>query len=301
MKIVLGSSTGMIVIGMIILIPCLMVMDFFGANITDGYIENNSEYSEKYKTVLNKNIKSGNGYVSLSRILYFYLANDQLSFNEIYQDNLDSETKKQKSITDVCTLDKYKNLSVCSTTEISNSNQVDEEMLKPFSPPLDITNMNVTSFFMEERVVYGKQDIHPAWDFSSTNNTPVYSVCDGKVIDVNFKYSSNTIDKNGGGGNQIKIQCDIDEDTSYTVWYAHLYPNSSKINVGDSVKEWQQIAEVGTTGYSTGPHLHFQVLKEKTNIDGMSLIDFTNTNGKKPIIELPDYFEKDDPFNSNYK
>ena len=133
MKIVLGSSTGMIVIGMIILIPCLMVMDFFGANITDGYIENNSEYSEKYKTVLNKNIKSGNGYVSLSRILYFYLANDQLSFNEIYQDNLDSETKKQKSITDVCTLDKYKNLSVCSTTEISNSNQVDEEMLKPFS------------------------------------------------------------------------------------------------------------------------------------------------------------------------
>ena len=75
-----------------------MLMDFFGANITDGYVENNSEYSERYKTVLNKNIKTGNGYVSLSRILYFYLADDSLSFNEIYTDNLDTDTKKQKSI-----------------------------------------------------------------------------------------------------------------------------------------------------------------------------------------------------------
>ena len=289
----------MIIIGMIILIPCLMLMDFFGANITDGYVENNSEYSERYKTVLNKNIKTGNGYVSLSRILYFYLADDSLSFNEIYTDNLDTDTKKQKSISDVCTLEKYKNLSVCNTTEISNSGQADEEMLKPFSPPLDVANMNVTSFFMEERVVYGNQDIHPAWDLSSSNNTPVYSVCDGTVIDVNFKYSSNTIDKNGGGGNQIKIQCDIDEDTSYIVWYAHLYPNSAKVKNGDTVKQWQQIAEVGTTGYSTGPHLHFQVQKYGINIDGMSLIDFTNTNGNSPTIQQPDYFETDDPFNNN--
>ena len=41
------------------------------------------------------------------------------------------------------------------------------------------------------------------------------------------------------------------------------------------VKSWQKIAGVGTTGYSTGPHLHYQVSLNGETIDGMSLIDFT--------------------------
>lgn len=274
---ILGSSVGMVVIGLIILIPVLMIMDFFGANVTDGFVENNSEYADTYKSVLNQNIKTGNGYVSLERILYFYLSTDSLSFKEVYTDNLDSETKKQKTISEVCEMKKYINLPVCSDNEISSSGQIDEEQIKPFNSPLKISDMNVTSFFMEERIVYGNADVHKAWDLSASNNTPVYSTCDGEVIQVSFKYSTNTIDKNGGGGNQIKIKCDIDDDTSYEVWYAHLYPNSSKVKVGDKVTHWQQIAEVGTTGYSTGPHLHYQVSLNGNYIDGISLIDFTNT------------------------
>ena len=63
----------MIGMGLVILIPVLMLLDFFGANITDGYVENNSQYADMYKVVVRKNIMSGNGYVSLDRILYFYL------------------------------------------------------------------------------------------------------------------------------------------------------------------------------------------------------------------------------------
>lgn len=281
---ILGSSVGMVTIGLIILVPILMIMDFFGANVTDGFVENNSEYAETYKAVLNQNIKTGNGYVSLERILYFYLSTDSLSFKEIYTDNLDSETKKQKTISDVCEMKKYINLPVCSDSEIDVSGQIDEEQIKPFNSPLKISNMNVTSFFMEERIVYGNADVHKAWDLSASNNTPVYSTCDGEVTQVSFKYSTNSIDKNGGGGNQIKIKCDIDDDTTYEVWYAHLYPNSSKVNVGDKVKHWQQIAEVGTTGYSTGPHLHYQVSINGSYIDGMSLIDFTNTKEDTPTF-----------------
>ncbi|MCI6265267.1 MAG: hypothetical protein MR598_00285, partial [Erysipelotrichaceae bacterium] len=98
LKLVLGSSVGMVAMGLIIIIPCLMLMDFFGANVTDGFVENNSEYADTYKSVLNQNIKTGKGYVSLERVLYFYLASDSLSMHEIYTDNLDSETKKQKTI-----------------------------------------------------------------------------------------------------------------------------------------------------------------------------------------------------------
>lgn len=277
MKFIMGSNIGIVTIGLVIIIPCLMLMDFFGANITDGYVENNMDYADSYKATLNKNIKTGNGYVSLSRILYFYLEDDKLSFDEIYKDNLNSELKKQKAISEVCTLDKYKKYSVCSANEISESSQIDEEQNKPFSSPLDIKNMNVTSYFMENRVVYGEEDTHSAWDLSSSAQTPVYSVCDGVVEKVSFPFTENKINTSAGGGNQIRIKCEIDEDTNYSVLYAHLFPNSSKVKEGDKVSKWQQIAQVGTTGYSTGNHLHFQVMKDGTAVDGMSLIDFTDT------------------------
>ena len=256
-----------------IIVAVLMLLDFFDANVTDNYVENNSEYTEKYIKVLNKNIKKGKGYVSLSRILYFYLEDDSLTFDEIYEENL--EDNKQKMISDVCSMKKYSSLSVCSTSEIEDSNQIDEDMLKPFNAPLDIEKMNVTSFFKQERVIYDKEDIHEAWDFSSPNQTSVYSVCDGEVVHVSFKYDENVIDKSGGGGNQIKIRCELDDDITYEVLYAHLYPKSNKVKVGDKVKSWQKIAGVGTTGYSTGPHLHYQVSLNGETIDGMSLIDFT--------------------------
>lgn len=210
---------------------------------------------------------------------------------ELYIDNLDPETKKQKTISEVCEMKKYINLPVCSDSEVESSGQINEEQLKPFNAPLKISNMNVTSFFMEERIVYGNADVHKAWDLSSSNNTPVYSTCDGEVTSVSFKYSTNSIDKNGGGGNQIKIKCEIDDDTTYEVWYAHLFPNSAKVKVGDKVKGWQQIAEVGTTGYSTGPHLHYQVSLNGSYIDGMSLIDFTNEDSSsyKPPLEKPSF------------
>lgn len=128
---------------------------------------------------------------------------------------------------------------------------------------------------MQERVVYGNSEIHKAWDFASSNHTSVYSVCDGTVKNVDFKYKNNVIDTTGGTGNSIEIECKIDDDVTYNVLYAHLFPNSSKVKGGESVRHWQQIAEVGTTGYSTGPHLHYQVSRDGKAIDGMSLIDFS--------------------------
>ena len=190
-----------------------MLLDFFGANITDGYIENNSDYADMYQSVVSKNVKAGNGYVSLSRILYFYLENNQLTFDMIYTDNLDTDLKQEKPISEVCELNRYKIYSVCNKDELEDSGQINEIQNKPFTSPLDYDKLNVTSFFMQERIVYGTADVHPAWDFASPAQTPIYSVCDGKVETVSFKYSTNTIDKSGGGGNQIVISCDLDDIT----------------------------------------------------------------------------------------
>ena len=203
-----------------------MVLDFFGANVTDGYVENNSQYASAYKHVLNSNLKSGNGYVSLDRILYFYLENDQLTFSQIYADNLDNTLKQVKPISEVCKTNRYSIYYVCNENEIVSSGQIDVVQNKPFSSPLDFDKLSVTSIFMEERIIYGEANIHSAWDFGAPAQTPVYSVCDGEVIDKSFPYTTNTIDKNGSAGNYIKIKCIVD-DLEYSVLYGHLFPNSS--------------------------------------------------------------------------
>lgn len=297
LKLVLSSSTGIVIMALIILIPILMILDFFGANITDGYVANNSQYASEYKSTLNKYVKQNKGYVSLERILYFALADESLTYDEIYNDNLDPETKKMLPISEVCLIKKYKVLDVCKSDYLSTSGQIDETQNKPFVPPLNFSNATVTSFFMEERVIYGEADIHYAWDFGASAQTPIYSVCDGTVKVVNFPYSTNSINTNDTqGGNIIKISCEVNDEITYDVLYAHLYPNSSKVQVGNKVSKGQQLASVGTTGYSTGNHLHFQVSLNGNRIDGMSLIDFTYENNNDFQINRPQY----PTINNNY-
>ena len=272
-KIILSSGTLTTIAFIIVLIPVLMIMDFFGANITDDYVENNAEYASEYKRVLNQNLRNGKGYVPLTRILYFYLANDKLSYDKIYQDNIDPDTNKLIEISRVCEVNNYSVLSVCKKDSIEESGQIDEEQNKPFHVPVDFKKITVTSIFMEQRIVFGEEDVHSAWDLAGANQTPVYSVCDGTIKKVSFTQKENVTNKNASGGNMIYLECEVD-DIIYEVSYAHLYPDSSKVKSGEKVTAGQHIAGIGTTGYSTGPHLHFQVKKEGNNIDGMSLIDF---------------------------
>ena len=288
LKIVLGSSTGLIVLALVILIPVLMVLDFFGANITDNYVENNMDYADRYKEAVNMALKNNKGYVPLTRILYFYLEDEEQSFYQIYVDNLDKDSNKMLPISEVCELPKYKNFDGCRDYE--DSDQIDEEQNKPFSPPIDFKKITVTSFFMEERIVFGKSDVHGGWDFATGNKTPVKAVCDGKVTRVSFPYKENVTNTSGGGGNQIYLECEVDEDVTYKVIYAHLYPDTSKVKEGQMVKAGDELAGVGTTGYSTGSHLHYQVELNGNKVDGMSLIDFSDdTSTFTPNNGLPTY------------
>ena len=99
-KLVLGSSTGIIVCLFILLIPILMIYNFFGGEISDtGYVEGNMEYAIEFREVLNDNITDNlNGYIPLSRILYFYNEDPNLSFSDIYKNNLDDELKRMGSV-----------------------------------------------------------------------------------------------------------------------------------------------------------------------------------------------------------
>ena len=295
LKIILGSSSGLVIMILIILIPVLMVLDFFGANITDNYVENNMDYADMYLEATNKAIKNNYGYVSLSRILFFYLEDEKQTFYDIYVNNIDKETNKMMTISEACLLPKYRNFDNCKN--LDDTEQIDVEQNKPFISPIDFTKATMTSFFMEERMVFGKFDVHPAWDLAAGNHTKVKSVCDGIVKKVEFPYSVNATNKLGGRGNYIILSCPIDDEITYEVIYAHLYPDSSKVIENQSVKAGEELAEVGTTGYSTGPHLHYEVHLNGNQVDGMSLIDFSEkipsyfnpTIGNNPGVHFPHY------------
>lgn len=94
--------------------------------------------------------------------------------------------------------------------------------------------------------------LHTGMDFGVPSGTPVHAMADGEVIIA--KYSS-------GYGNYIVI--------NHGSGISTLYAHNSKllVSVGDKVKGGQVISKSGNTGYSTGPHCHFEVRKNGTPID----------------------------------
>lgn len=80
------------------------------------------------------------------------------------------------------------------------------------------------------------------------NKTPIFAASNGKVI-----YAGNA---NDGYGNKVII----DHGEGLKTLYAHC--SVLQVKTGDQIKQGQQIAIVGSTGHSTGPHLHFEVIKD---------------------------------------
>ena len=116
----------------------------------------------------------------------------------------------------------------------------------------------VTSNFNPKRFhpILKKKRPHNGTDFGAKTGTPVRSVSDGVVT-----YAG----RNGGHGNFVKIK----HQNPYQTSYSHL----SKISVkkGQKVKKGQVIGKVGSTGASTGPHLHYQVWKNGRFVDAMKV------------------------------
>lgn len=95
---------------------------------------------------------------------------------------------------------------------------------------------------------------HIGIDFAAPMGTPVVAVADGEVIHSSF---------NGGYGNLIIV----DHGDGHHTYYAHLSAYASDIRPGVQVRRGEEIGLVGSTGFSTGPHLHFEIRKQGQYID----------------------------------
>ena len=291
---VIGSSTILsVAFAMAILICVLMIFDFFGAKLTKEKVQDNAEYASAYTSAVNKYLQDG--YVPLQRLLYFHLEDTSLTLDTLYTMNQNKEQKTAREIDVVCEDQRVKNMAACTKSNIDENKEYLEVSTGHFNLPID-EDFTISSFYNEQRVIYGENNVHSGWDLVVPAQTPVYSVCSGTVDEVTFTQDENIpFDQRGNKvGNVITIKCDEDYDETYYVVFAHLYPNSSKVKVGDKVNHWTEIASVGTTGHSTGNHLHYQV--ENSNrelVDGMQFIDFT--------LESPNsYHELEQPNHNLY-
>ncbi|QGU96871.1 peptidoglycan DD-metalloendopeptidase family protein [Clostridium bovifaecis] len=86
--------------------------------------------------------------------------------------------------------------------------------------------------------------MHTGIDYAAPNGTPIYAMSDGKVIVSRYSNSY---------GNYVVI----DHGDGISTLYSHN--SSNLVSVGESVKAGQAVAEMGETGYATGPHVHFEV------------------------------------------
>lgn len=126
-------------------------------------------------------------------------------------------------------------------------NQKDRIHKTPSIQPIankDLKHM-ASGYGMRIDPIYGTAKMHTGMDFSAPIGTPVYATADGVVKSTERNY--------GGYGNCINI----DHGYNMTTKYAHL--SKFRVLPGQHVKRGDIIGEVGTSGKSTGPHLHYEV------------------------------------------
>lgn len=122
-----------------------------------------------------------------------------------------------------------------------------------FQWPLPAVNNVVTCVYgMRTHPITGVYKLHTGVDLRAGSGTTIYAANKGKVITSTY---------NTAYGNYVVI----DHGGGVATLYAHM--TKRLVSVGDTVKQGQKIGTVGSTGYSTGPHLHFEIIKDGDYID----------------------------------
>src|SRR5262249_2387782 len=137
--------------------------------------------------------------------------------------------------------------------------------------PLEFTS--ITSYFTDSRFhpILKTNVPHTGVDFAAQRGTPVRAVGDGVIAEAGW---------NGSYGKAI----DKKHDPIYMSRYAHLDSFAPGIRAGTAVIKGQVIGYVGSTGRSTGPHLHFELYKDQQYINPLS-VDFPAEESIEPYLQ----------------
>ncbi len=136
----------------------------------------------------------------------------------------------------------------------SNGKSVEKALMKT---PINGARLS-SPFGMRKHPILGYNKKHLGTDFAAPMGTPIMASGSGTIIRAKWC---------GGGGNCIKIK----HNSTYQTVYAHLRNFAKGIKVGKKVRQGQIIGYVGSTGMSTGPHLHYEVIVNGKKVNSQTL------------------------------
>ena len=135
-----------------------------------------------------------------------------------------------------------------------NGKSVEKALMKT---PINGARLS-SAFGMRKHPIDGYNKMHRGTDFAAPMGTPIMASGSGVIIKARWC---------GGGGNCIKIK----HNSTYQTIYAHMKNFARGIKEGVRVKQGQIIGYVGSTGNSTGPHLHYEVIKNRKKINSQKM------------------------------
>lgn len=121
--------------------------------------------------------------------------------------------------------------------------------------PIDGARLS-SSYGNRKHPTLGYTKLHTGVDFAAPRGTPIYAAGDGAI---------DYIGRKGGYGKYIRIR----HNGEYSTAYAHMKSYKKGMKTGKRVKQGQIIGYVGTSGRSTGPHLHYEILKNNRQVNPM--------------------------------
>ena len=153
----------------------------------------------------------------------------------------------------------------------SNGQSIKKTLMKT---PINGARLS-SSYGMRKHPILGYNKMHQGTDFAAPMGTPIMASGTGVVLKAGWC---------GGGGNCVKIR----HNSTYSTVYAHMSKFARGIKKGVRVTQGQTIGYVGSTGMSTGPHLHYDVIKNGKKINSQTL---KLPSGKKLTGKIREDFE----------
>jgi len=136
----------------------------------------------------------------------------------------------------------------------ANGKSVEKALMKT---PINGARLS-SSFGMRKHPISGFNKMHQGTDFAAKEGTPIMASGTGTITRAKWC---------GGGGNCIKIK----HNSTYQTIYAHMKNFAKGMKVGKKVRQGQIIGYVGSTGMSTGPHLHYEVVINGKKVNSQKL------------------------------
>lgn len=158
-------------------------------------------------------------------------------------------------------------LALISNHSAGGKDAIAVVIIDDFSIPFESsTNFSVTSpfGFRDDPLGSGETKFHEGIDLATSCGTDIVASSSGVVQKVGYSET--------GFGNYVYIKHQTNNAILYSA-YGHMLDDSIVVKEGDDIEKGQKIGQVGSTGASTGCHLHFQIMKNKISFKQEDLID----------------------------